>query len=137
MSDITIITTAQEVVTALYAYNSVLAFAPEITLKGLETRKMFVIPIGVTVENASRSAKNETYEIQVVYTKRGVNENNVSTLIDDVQTIIRDLSYMSFDSARLIKSEIQTLFDMEDLRERRQFTSVFSLSFYRVEMQNG
>ena len=107
------------------------SFAPEYDLKGLKTKKIIVVPVGIESKPTARDRLEEHLKIHIGLLKR-CTEDDVPDLVREVVRIGQGFLQKHVGGMRCVKTEYVPLYAPEHLRERRQFTGVIQLTFLSV-----
>lgn len=113
-------------------YGAELSFAPEFDLADLETMKVVVVPTDFGVKLDSRATVAEDSEVEVGFLKKA-DDDELPGLVRLVQEIAADFLGRHICGAVCTEAKCAPLFSPEHIRQRRQFTSVLTLSFRRLE----
>ena len=123
-----IINLAKAVVTELVEYGAELLFVPEFELKELNKLKVVVVPAETEYKTLSRSVTEKIFKISVGILKR-TDEAKIPDLMELSENICKQFQHKRFENFICFKVENAPIYSIEHFRERRQFTSVITLSF--------
>lgn len=129
MATPTIDALAQAIATDL---NAEVDYWPEFERKEITSERILVVPSGIDYKQLSRADVQTDYHFSVGVLRRIRNEDEVSDLVERVQSFGRTMVGRKFGSIRCVEVKYEPLYSIDLLRERRQFTAVIRLTFRTI-----
>jgi hypothetical protein len=105
---------------------------PEFDLSAMDTLHVTVVPKGVKESYASRNSAQAEYSVDVGVMKRFINQADQDAmlgLVEQIRTFFRMRRLAQYQPAMCVGAENDPVYDPTHLREKRQFTSVLTLTF--------
>lgn len=125
-----IIDVAHEVANELGDYGAMIYFAPEFALDSIENLIVAVVPKGIEFTAHSRSENEKIVKIDIGVMKK-CSDGEIESLLDTVQNICDRFARLRLGNTRAlcVKVENNPVYAPEHLLQRKQFTSVITLTF--------
>jgi hypothetical protein len=125
-----IIDIANEVAYVLAITVATVRLAPEFSLDSMDELNVAIVPKGVEFTAHSRSASEKTVKIDIGVMKK-CSDDEVESLLNTVQSICGRFERLRLGSTRAlcVKVENNPIYAPEHLVQRKQFTSVITLTF--------
>jgi hypothetical protein len=101
---------------------------PEFDRAEIVARRVIVVPSGIEYTRESRGDIVAAYTLDIGVLQRVANEDELPTLVADMQTLGRSLLGEVFAGCRVTAAEYDPLYAPEKLREQRQFLGVVKLT---------
>lgn len=104
-----------------------ISYAPEYKLSNSEEKKIFVSPRDKKSFKENRTQKDVECTIDVCRIERA-REDEVSSLITEMESLGDEFLQQTFDNAKVSQVLFNPLYDSEELRQKRLFVSVLSVT---------
>lgn len=111
--------------------NASVNLTPEYNLAQNIDKTVFVYPREKKLVRETRSNVNHTFIIDICLLQK-VRENQIAELITEVEDLATKLLKQNFDNAIIEEIEHSPLMDGEELRQKRLFVSIISLTLSEV-----
>jgi hypothetical protein len=112
---------------ATLGLNAKLSFAPEYNLSNDTEKIIYVSPRDKKISRENRTQKDVECTIDICLIERA-RENEVSSLIAEMESLGDKLLQQTFDNAKVSQVLFNPLFASEELRQKRLFVSVLSVT---------
>ena len=107
--------------------NAKLSFTPEYNLSNDNEKIIYVSPRDKKISRENRTQKDVESTIDICMIERA-KENEVSSLIAEMESLGDKLLQQTFDNAKVSQVLFNPLFASEELRQKRLFVSVLSVT---------
>lgn len=111
--------------------NASVNLTPEYNLAQNIDKTVFVYPREKKLVRETRSNVNHTFIIDICLLQK-VRDNQIAELITEVENLATNLLKQTFDNAIIEEIEHSPLMDGEELRQKRLFVSIISLTLSEV-----
>lgn len=108
-----------------------LELAPEYTLKDVKSRRVAVVPCGVSHRMLARGVREDSFKVQIGVLQKAT-EDDLERLVSETQALAVSLLHREIGGARCVAAEHEPLFVPDHVRDRRQFTGVVTLTLREV-----
>lgn len=112
---------------ATLGLNAKLSFAPEYNLSNDTEKIIYVSPRDKKISRENRTQRDVECTIDICMIERA-RENEVSSLIAEMESLGDKLLQQTFDNAKVSQVLFNPLFASEELRQKRLFVSVLSVT---------
>ena len=112
---------------ATLGLNAKLSFAPEYNLSNDTEKIIYVSPRDKKISRENRKQNDVEYTVDICMIERA-RENEVPSLVTEMESLGDNLLQQTFDNARVSQVLFNPLFASEELRQKRLFISVLSVT---------
>ena len=124
---------ADDVVSALAEeYGAELTYSPVFEMRSLAGKRCVVVPVGETVENASRGASRRTFEIHVCLVRKGADDEAIRAFVEDTERLGDDIRRMRSNGAMCISVKYDPLYSVDEIRRSNLLVSVVMARFVEI-----
>jgi len=113
-------------------FTAAMLLLPEFELKDMKTLKVTVVPKAVKSENLTRDTSSREVQVDIGVQQKTADSERIAALlklVEDIIAVFERKRLTDYARAVCVKGENDPVYDLEHMRQMRQFTSVITLTF--------